>query len=162
MKYAASYGVPEKYLFQPDDLVVQAHFYKYGAFHSNIILIKCVFRVTRAVFAFAELTNTDAEYCGPEFDFDKIIKELMNKVRRRPFLASLQTKWCLQGIRRKSSIHDTTLQSLHNINSIFANLMQVRTQALLSPWINIFIHSNICQQVWLNFIREKFANFAIK
>ena len=39
-----------------------------------------VFRVTRALFAFAEMTNMDLEYSGPEFDFDKIIKELMNKV----------------------------------------------------------------------------------
>jgi len=53
------------------------------------------------------MTNTDADYSGPEFDFDKIIKDLMNK-----------------GMRRKSSVQDTTLQSLHNINSIFANLMQ--------------------------------------
>jgi len=91
LKCAGNYGVPDKYLFKPDDLVVQAHFYK----------------VTRAVFAFAEMTNTDPGYCGPEFDFDKIIKDLMNK-----------------GMRRKSSVQDTTLQSLHNINSIFANLMQ--------------------------------------
>ena len=46
-------------------------------------IIQNLFRVTRAVFAFAELTNTDAGYSGPEFDFDKIIKELMNKVRQR-------------------------------------------------------------------------------
>ena len=26
------------------------------------------------------MTNTDAGYSGPEFDFDKIIKDLMNKV----------------------------------------------------------------------------------
>ena len=45
--------------------------------------IQILFRVTRAVFAFAEMTNTDAGYCGPEFDFDKIIKDLMNKVFRR-------------------------------------------------------------------------------
>ena len=45
--------------------------------------IQIVFRVTRAVFAFAEMTNTDAGYCGPEFDFDKIIKDLMNKVGER-------------------------------------------------------------------------------
>ena len=45
--------------------------------------IQILFRVTRAVFAFAEMTNTDAGYCGPEFDFDKIIKDLMNKVGER-------------------------------------------------------------------------------
>ena len=28
LKCAGNYGVPEKYLFKPDDLVVQAHFYK--------------------------------------------------------------------------------------------------------------------------------------
>jgi len=60
----------------------------------------------RAVFAFAEMTNIDPNYTGPEFDFDKIIKDLMNK-----------------GIRRKSSIQETfNMQT--NINSIFANLMQ--------------------------------------
>ena len=36
--------------------------------------------MTRAVFAFAEMTNRDVGYSGPEFDFDNIIKELMNKV----------------------------------------------------------------------------------
>ena len=38
-------------------------------------------RVTRAVFAFAEMTNMDPGYTGPEFDFDRIVKDLMNKVR---------------------------------------------------------------------------------
>lgn len=52
---------------------------KKGCCDGNIIEI--LFRVTRAVFAFAEMTNTDADYSGPEFDFDKIIKDLMNKVR---------------------------------------------------------------------------------
>ena len=51
---------------------------KEGSCQGNIIQL--FFRVTRAVFAFAEMTNTDAGYSGPEFDFDKIIKELMNKV----------------------------------------------------------------------------------
>ena len=36
--------------------------------------------MTRAVFAFAELTNADPQYRGPEFDFDRIVKDLMNKV----------------------------------------------------------------------------------
>lgn len=90
LQAALLYGVPQKYLFKPEDLVVQAHFYK----------------VVRAVFAFAEMTNMDPNYAGPEFDFDKIIKDLMNK-----------------GIRRKSSVQETfNMQT--NINSIFANLMQ--------------------------------------
>ena len=38
--------------------------------------------MTRAVFAFAELTNADPQYRGPEFDFDRIVKDLMNKVRK--------------------------------------------------------------------------------
>ena len=28
LKAAKNYGVPEEYLFNPEDLVVQAHFYK--------------------------------------------------------------------------------------------------------------------------------------
>ena len=52
---------------------------KEGGCDGNISQI--LFRVTRAVFAFAEMTNTDPGYSGPEFDFDKIIKDLMNKVR---------------------------------------------------------------------------------
>ena len=51
-------------LFKPDDLAVQAHFY----------------RVTRALFALAELTSADPLFTGPEFDFEKILKDLMNKV----------------------------------------------------------------------------------
>ena len=46
-------------------------------FHLLIIV-----RVTRAVFAFAEMTNMDPGYTGPEFDFDRIVKDLMNKVGR--------------------------------------------------------------------------------
>ena len=46
----------------------------------SIFSIFCT-RVTRAVFAFAELTNADPQYRGPEFDFDRIVKDLMNKVR---------------------------------------------------------------------------------
>ena len=42
--------------------------------------IKIYLRVTRTLFAFAEMTNMDPGYAGPEFDFDKIIKELMSKV----------------------------------------------------------------------------------
>ena len=34
------------------------------------------------MFAFAEMTNMYPGYAGPEFDFDKIIKELMNKVKQ--------------------------------------------------------------------------------
>ena len=44
--------------------------------------IKICFRVTRTLFAFAEMTNMDPGYAGPEFDFDKIIKELMIKVKQ--------------------------------------------------------------------------------
>ena len=40
------------------------------------------FRVTRTLFAFAEMTNMDPGYAGPEFDFDMIIKELMIKVKQ--------------------------------------------------------------------------------
>ena len=57
--------MPADLLFKPDDLAVQAHFY----------------RVTRALFALAELTNADPLFTGPEFDFEKILKDLMNKVR---------------------------------------------------------------------------------
>ena len=35
------------------------------------------------MFAFAEMTNIDPNYTGPEFDFDKIIKDLMNKVEKQ-------------------------------------------------------------------------------
>ena len=28
------------------------------------------------------MTNMDPDYTGPEFDFDRIVKDLMNKVRR--------------------------------------------------------------------------------
>ena len=38
-------------------------------------------RVTRTLFAFAELTNTAAEYSGPTFDFDTIMAEMVNQVR---------------------------------------------------------------------------------
>ena len=37
----------------------------------------------RGVFAFAEMTNIDPNYTGPKFDFDKIIKDLMNKVEKQ-------------------------------------------------------------------------------
>ena len=45
------------------------------------IVNKFSFRVSRKLLAFSEMTNMDPDYAGPEFDFDKIIKELMNKVR---------------------------------------------------------------------------------
>ena len=44
--------------------------------------IKIYLRVTRTLFAFAEMTNMDPGYAGPEFDFDQIIKELMIKVKQ--------------------------------------------------------------------------------
>ena len=57
----------------------------YDLRHSIEITLKnnklFTFRVTRTLFAFSEMTNMDPNYTGPEFDFDKIIKELMNKVR---------------------------------------------------------------------------------
>lgn len=81
---ALKYGVPDRYLFRPEDLAVQAHFYKYGV--TTLVYPDpdhlSVPRVTRAVFAFAEMTNMDPGYSGPEFDFDRIVKDLMNKVRR--------------------------------------------------------------------------------
>ena len=83
---ALKYGVPDRYLFRPEDLAVQAHFYKYGVTPPvlyTLTLTTCLVpRVTRAVFAFAEMTNMDPDYTGPEFDFDRIVKDLMNKVRR--------------------------------------------------------------------------------
>jgi len=100
LQAAGGYGVPDQLLFKPDDLAVQAHFYK----------------VTRTLFAFAEMTNMDPDYAGPEFDFDQIIKDLMMK-----------------GIRRKSSIQDTSSVQT-NINSIFATLMQdVERRNSLTP-----------------------------
>jgi len=100
LKAAAHYGVPLHLLFQPDDLAVQAHVYK----------------VTRTLFVFAELTNLDPDYNGPSFNFDTIIRELID-----------------QGLRRKSSVHDVTKVST-NINTIFANLMQdVERRSSLTP-----------------------------
>ena len=65
--------------------------------------IRICFRVTRTLFAFAEMTNMDPGYAGPEFDFDKIIKELMIKVKQRliffslfdqcPALSSISSVW---------------------------------------------------------------------
>ena len=81
---AIKYGVPDRYLFKPEDLAVQAHFYKQGVtlLPSFIhLFMTLVLRVTRAVFALAEMTNMDPGYTGPEFDFDRIVKDLMNKVR---------------------------------------------------------------------------------
>ena len=49
--------------------------------------------MTRALFAFAEMTNMDPEYSGPEFDFDKIIKELMNKVTLWGKVEMLHSDW---------------------------------------------------------------------
>ena len=53
------------------------------------------------MFAFAEMTNMDPGYAGPEFDFDKIIKELMIKVKQRlvflfdqcPALSLISSVW---------------------------------------------------------------------
>ena len=38
------------------------------------------FRVTRTLFVFAELTNMDPDYNGPNFNFDTIIRELVEQV----------------------------------------------------------------------------------
>ena len=38
------------------------------------------FRVTRTLFVFAELTNLDPNYTGPTFNFDTIIRELIEQV----------------------------------------------------------------------------------
>ena len=85
--------------------------------------------MTRTLFAFAELTNLDLNYTGPEFDFEKMIKDLMIKVCFFSlffFVVFFYTCDFFQGIRRKSSIQDTSSVQT-NINSIFANLMQVYT-----------------------------------
>ena len=39
-----------------------------------------LFRVTRTLFVFAELTNLDPNYNGPSFNFDSIIRELIDQV----------------------------------------------------------------------------------
>ena len=57
-------------------------------------MIFSFFRVTRTLFAFAELTNTDPDYAGPEFDFDKIIKELMMKVLNMFVNTALTMDYC--------------------------------------------------------------------
>merc|ERR1712059_16671 len=90
-KAASAYGVPQHMMFQPDDLAMMGHLHK----------------VTRTLFAFAEPTNMDLQYEGPAFNFDKILKELLE-----------------QGIRRKSSAKDVKNVQTGSINSIFANLMQ--------------------------------------
>jgi len=54
---AIAYGIHEKYLFKPDDLVVMAHFHK----------------VTRALFALAERTKMDPNFSGPYFDIELAI-----------------------------------------------------------------------------------------
>jgi len=51
---ALAYGVNEKYLFSPDDLVVMAHFHK----------------VTRALFALAEKTKMDPTFSGQSFHYE--------------------------------------------------------------------------------------------
>jgi len=91
LKYAADYGVPVQFLFKPDDLAVQAHLY----------------RVTRALFAFAERTKMDPDYAGPAFEFDKILKDHIS-----------------QGLKRKASIATQEIVQTSSLNSIFANLMQ--------------------------------------
>ncbi|XP_023342000.1 uncharacterized protein LOC111711786 isoform X2 [Eurytemora carolleeae] len=60
---AADYGVPDEYLFKPDDLATLAHVHK----------------VTRTLYAFAELTKQDPSYTGPEFNSDQILRDLITQ-----------------------------------------------------------------------------------
>ena len=39
LRSASQYGVPDKYLFKPEDLAVQAHFYKWGVLYLLCICI---------------------------------------------------------------------------------------------------------------------------
>jgi hypothetical protein len=38
-------------------------------------------RVTRTLFAFAELTKMDPAYSGPPFDYEKILGDLISQVK---------------------------------------------------------------------------------
>ena len=65
---ALAYGLKEKDLFRPDDLVVVAHFHKYvfNDFRGikKICYTYCDFRVTRAIFALAERVKMDPTFEG--------------------------------------------------------------------------------------------------
>ena len=39
-----------------------------------------ILRVTRTLFAFAELTKMDPAYSGPPFDYEKILSDLISQV----------------------------------------------------------------------------------
>ena len=52
------------------------------------------FRVTRTLFVFAELTNMDPDYNGPNFNFDTIIRELVEQVSQTGALEKA-LKWGL-------------------------------------------------------------------
>ena len=78
-------------------------------------------RVTRTLYSLGELTLCDPSYSGPQFDMNKITKEVQAQVLLLPQLvSSLHDQ---QGGRRKSA-EKTDIQT-SSINSIFANLMQV-------------------------------------
>ena len=62
------------------------------------------FRVTRTLFAFAEMTNMDPNYEGPEFDFDVIIKDLMLKVWKELQVKDLKNIFDIPG-NKKEVIH---------------------------------------------------------
>eukprot|EP00092_Neocalanus_flemingeri_P006818 GFUD01007362.1.p1 GENE.GFUD01007362.1~~GFUD01007362.1.p1 ORF type:complete len:318 (+),score=85.68 GFUD01007362.1:58-1011(+) len=97
LKAASTYGVPENFLFKPDDLAVQTHFYK----------------VIRALFALAERTKIDPNYKRPAFEFDKIQKERVsqNIKRKASTEENLQTSSLnsifanlMQDVERKASL----------------------------------------------------------
>jgi len=56
---ARAYGLEERYLFKPDDLVVMAHFHK----------------VTRALFALAERTKMDPTFTGESLTYTEITSQ---------------------------------------------------------------------------------------
>jgi len=60
---AADYGVPDTFLFNPDDLAVMAHFYK----------------VTRTLWALGERCKMDPGYRGPSLQEGQGGKQQLNK-----------------------------------------------------------------------------------
>merc|ERR1712130_26711 len=59
LKAAGRYGVPEKYLFEVDDL----------------LSLKCISRVTRCLYILAFLTSKDFAYHGPRMAKTTVVKE---------------------------------------------------------------------------------------
>lgn len=84
---ARAYGLEEQYLFIPDDLVVMAHFHK----------------VTRALFAIAELTKMDPSFLGEPFIFEPSSSNQQSLKRR---------------------VSQEKVSSSGTLNAIFENLMQ--------------------------------------